>query len=280
MKVLITGAKGMLGRTLMRRLSEHECVGVDVEDFDIADASATDETIASVKPDAVIHCAAMTAVDACETETDKAWRINSVGSSNIAVACGRHSARLIAISTDYVFPGDLDRPYHEFDVTGPRSVYGASKLAGEESIRLHCPDHVIARIAWLYGPGGPSFVHTMLKLGAQDGDAMKVVNDQVGNPTSTDAVAGHLLTLLETPLAGTVHLTCEGQATWYELAREIFRMAGFKREVVPCTSEEYPRPAPRPSNSRLEKRMLRLHNLPQMPHWKDALTEFWGLEGL
>ncbi len=274
MKVLVTGAKGMLGRTLMTRLGDCELVGVDVEDADIASAGAVRELLAEHCPDAVVHCAAMTAVDECESASDEAYRANAVGSANVADASRRVGARLIAISTDYVFAGNLDRPYHEFDATGPRTVYGAGKLAGEQAVRSHCPDHLIARISWLYGPGGPSFYHTMVRLGSQDGDSLKVVEDQVGNPTSTLAVADHLALLLESPAVGTVHLSCEGETTWRGFAEEIFRLKGLSRPVVGCVTSEFPRPAPRPANSRLEKRMLRLLNLPPMPHWKDALETF------
>ena len=277
MKILVTGAKGMLGRSLIARLSEQECLGVDLDDFSIADVWATDKAIGEFRPDVVIHCAAMTAVDDCETKVDLAFGANAVGSANVASACHRHGARLIAISTDYVFSGDLDRPYHEFDATDPQSVYGASKLAGEMAVRRLCPNHLIARIGWLYGPGGPSFVHTMLGLGAiEDAGPVKVVNDQLGNPTSTLAVADHLAMLLTIPLAGTIHLTCEGQANWYELTREIFRIKKFKRAVVPCTTADFPRPAARPENSRLDNMVLRLGGLEPMPDWREGLKAFLG----
>ena len=160
---------------------------------------------------------------------------------------------------------------------GAHTIYGLSKYAGEELIRRHCPNHLICRISWLYGPGGPSFVHAMLKLADGTRPQLKVVNDQIGNPTSTWAVAEHLAILLEHPeLVGTFHMTCEGEATWYDFAEEIFRIAGVKQEIVPCTTEEFPRPAPRPHNSRLEKRMLRLCGLPPMPDWHDALKEFFA----
>ncbi|MEL7371841.1 MAG: dTDP-4-dehydrorhamnose reductase, partial [Myxococcota bacterium] len=205
MKVLITGGKGMLGRTLAQHFREHEVVSVDVEDFDLRDAAATRDAIRAASPQAIVHCAAMTAVDRCESEEDLAYSVNALGSAHVAIAAHDVGARLIAISTDYVFDGRATRPYHEWDETGPRSVYGASKLAGEQAIRAHCPNHLIARIAWLYGAGGPSFVHTMLKLGAQGGEPLRVVDDQHGNPTSTDAVAAHLLQLLAVPTVGTVH---------------------------------------------------------------------------
>ena len=274
MKILITGGKGMLGRTLVRHLGEHEVLPVDIEDFDLREPEQTRRAIVEARPDVVIHCAAMTAVDRCETEEDLAYAVNALGSAHVAIGAQSAGARIIAISTDYVFSGTAPRPYHEWDETGPRSVYGASKLAGEHAVRAHCADHLIARIAWLYGPGGPSFVHTMLRLGAQGGDPLRVVNDQHGNPTSTDAVAAHIRRLIEVPAVGTVHLTCEGETTWFDFTRTIFETRDFNRGVNPCDTSEYPRPAPRPPNSRLEKRALRLLGLPPMPTWQDALGRF------
>lgn len=274
MKILITGANGMLGRTLQRRLAGHTLRGIDLPELDITRLAAVEQAWEVFAPEAVIHCAAMTAVDACETEPNRAYAVNAIGSTNVAIACHRQQARLIAISTDYVFRGDLDRPYHEWDHPSPRTVYGASKLAGEEAIRTHCPDHAILRTAWLYGPGGPSFVHAMRKAGSASGAPVRVVNDQVGNPTSTDALAGAIEQVLEARLAGTLHASCEGDTTWYEFARAIFDRFRLPRELAACTTAEFPRPAPRPANSRLEKRALRLHGLHPMPHWRDALDAF------
>jgi len=274
MKLFLTGGKGMLGRTLQRRFQQHELFIADLPEIDIVDGRCVEQAMTAFKPDVVIHCAAMTHVDACETECDKAYRINALGSACVARAAERCRARLIAISTDYVFDGSLERPYHEFDSPSPRTVYGASKLAGEEAVRRHCPDHTIVRIAWLYGEEGPSFLHTMLKLGAQEGVPLKVVDDQFGNPTSTDAVAGLLERLLETPVPGVVHGSCEGETSWFGFARAIFGKRHLKRELIPCATADFPRPAPRPANSRLEKRMLRLAGLPPMPHWQEALEKY------
>lgn len=281
MKVLITGGKGMLGRTLVRELGgDFEMIPTDLPEADITNEVMIDSVIAHQAPDAVIHCAAMTAVDRCETERDLAFRLNARGTANVAAACHRHGARMIAISTDYVFDGNSERPYDEFDrPTGGNTVYGQSKFAGEEAVRAHCPNHVICRISWLYGAGGPSFVHAMMKLADGTHPELKVVADQRGNPTSTLSVARALRGILERPkLCGTFHLTCEGEASWAEFAEEIFRIAGRSQKVTPCTTEEFPRPAPRPKNSRLDKMALRLAGLPPMPHWKDALKEFMRLE--
>lgn len=280
MNVLLTGGKGMLGRTLCAELTEYHMIPTDLPDADITDAAGFDALCRRLRPDVVIHCAAMTAVDKCESERDLAWKLNAVGAANVAAACHRNGIRLIALSTDYVFNGDADAPYTEFDTpNGGINVYGQSKWAGEQAVRTHCPNHVIARISWLYGSGGPSFVHTMLRLADGTRDTLKVVDDQLGNPTSTLAVARALRELLRRPeLVGTFHLTCEGEATWYDFARAIFELAGREQKVLPCSSDEYRTPARRPANSRLEKTMLRLCGLPPMPDWKDALAEFMTAE--
>ncbi len=269
---LIIGGDGMLGRTLARRWPDALVLGRARIDL------TRPETIAAVmsaqRPRIVVNCAAMTAVDACETERERAFAVNAVGAGHLAAACAGHGATLIHISTDYVFPGTLDRPYREDDATGPRTVYGQSKLAGEIAVRERCPEHLIARTAWLYGPGGPSFVHTMAKFGAQVGAALNVVDDQRGNPTSTDAVADHLALLIARGIHGTVHLSCEGETTWFGFAAEILAWRGSQRGVQPCTTAQFPRPAPRPANSSLDKLALRSHDLPPMPHWRDAFAAF------
>jgi len=284
MRLLITGGKGMLGRTLRQNLAGHEITIADLPEWDITDSESFSRRLRDVSPDAVIHCAAMTKVDDCETNRDLAFRLNEEGSRNVALACRDCGARLVAISTDYVFSGEPPSEpwsWRETDEPAPRTVYGASKLAGERQVLSLCPDSsAVLRIAWLYGSGGPSFVHTMAKLGAQEGAPLKVVNDQRGNPTSAKAVADAVGFVLSKPsLRGVVHATCEGQATWYGLALELKRLLGdrFPREVVPCTTEEFPRPAPRPRNSALEKGVLGALGW-RMPDWRDALAEFVAQE--
>ena len=274
MKILITGARGMLARDLLRTLRGHELRGVTREDMDVTNSVVVSTVMNAWRPQVVIHCAAMTAVDQCESDQDAAWRANVIGSANIAVACQRIGARIIALSTDYVFSGAGLEPYHEWSVPAPRTVYGQSKLAGEEAIRRHCADHLILRVAWLYGPGGPSFVHTMERLLRQSGDAIAVVDDQIGNPTSTAVVSQLIALLIEQAAVGTIHGTCNGETSWYGFAQEIARLNSLPRVLRPCTTAEFPRPAPRPANSRLEKRALRLLNLPQPPDWRDALAHF------
>ena len=277
MKILITGGKGMLGRTLQKELAGHEIVVADLPEWDITDDTGFVAKVGEAKPDLVIHCAAMTKVDDCEAKRDLAFKLNEEGSRNVALAAKACGARLFAISTDYVFSGEPPREpwaWSETDIPRPRTVYGASKFAGEQMIQMILPEAVIIRIAWLYGSGGPSFIHTMAKLGAQEGAPLKVVNDQRGNPTSTKTVADVIKFLITKPdVSGIVHGTCEDQCTWYDLTVELFRLLGLKREVVPCTTEEFPRPAPRPHNSALKKSVLNLLGY-RTPNWKDALAEF------
>ena len=276
MRIMITGGRGMLARTLLQELAGHELVPVDMQEADITDAASVAALFDRVRPEAVIHCAALTQVDDCEAKRELAFRVNADGAGNVAAACRQFGARMIAISTDYVFAGDLERPYRESDpAVGARTVYGQSKRAGEEQVFAQCPEALVCRISWLYGPGGPSFVHSMLKLADGTRPVLKVVDDQHGNPTSTLAVAHHLGLLLARPeVTGVVHLTCEGEATWYEFAVEIFRQYGIQQTVVPCTTAEFPRPAPRPTNSRLEKARLRELGMPPMPDWRAALAQF------
>ena len=284
MKILITGGKGMLGRTLQAELAEHELVVADLPEWDITDGTAFTARLMAEKPDVVVHCAAMTKVDDCETNRDLAFRLNEEGTRNVALASKAVGARLVAISTDYVFSGDPPREpwaWGETDIPRPRTVYGMSKFAGEQMIQMLYPDNsVILRIAWLYGAGGPSFVHTMLKLGAQAGDPLKVVNDQFGNPTSTNVVADVIRFLLTKPeVSGIVHGTCEDQCSWYDFACEIKRLTpGFTRAVVPCTTAEFPRPAPRPRCSALKKSVLNVLGY-RTPTWQAALAAFLASSG-
>ena len=288
MKILITGGKGMLGRTLQKELAGHEIVVADLPDWDITDDTGFVAKVCEAKPELIVHCAAMTKVDDCEAKRDLAFKLNEDGSRNVALAAKACGARLFAISTDYVFSGEPPREpwaWSETDIPRPRTVYGASKFAGEQMIQMLLPEAVIIRIAWLYGAGGPSFVHTMAKLGAQEGAPLKVVNDQRGNPTSTKTVADVIKFLMtKRDVSGIVHGTCEDQCTWYDFACELKRLLNsqplnlstsqrFKRELEPCTTEEFPRPAPRPHNSALKKSVLNLLGY-RTPKWQDALAEF------
>ena len=283
MKIVITGGKGMLGRTLQKELAEHEIVVADLPDWDITDDEGFLRKLMAAAPDVVIHCAAMTNVDACEADRDLAFKLNEEGSRNVALACSACGARLFAISTDYVFSGEPPREpwaWSETDIPRPRTVYGLSKFSGEQMVQMLNPDATVLRIAWLYGAGGPSFVHTMAKLGAEAGAPLRVVNDQRGNPTSAKAVADVIRFLLTRPdVSGIVHATCEDQCTWYDLACEVKRLLGdrFPRAVEPCTTEEFPRPAPRPHNSALKKSVLNVLGY-RTPNWKKALADFVSAE--
>lgn len=282
MKILITGGKGMLGRTLARRLAGHEVTIADLPECDITDRKSVAAVFCEADPDVVIHAAAMTNVDGCEANRELAFKVNGDGTRNVAIASAAMNARLIAVSTDYVFSGELEpgrTGWTEDDSPRPRTVYGASKHAGEYLIGQLYPEAVIMRIAWLYGAGGPSFVHTMAKLLSQDGEPVKVVNDQFGNPTSCDAVADAVAFVLMNPsIEGIVHATCEGRASWYDLACELKGLVpSLKRDLVACTTAEFPRPAPRPADSSLEKGVLKLLGY-TMPDWRDALSRFTATE--
>ena len=283
MKIVITGGKGMLGRTLQKELAEHEIVVADLPDWDVTDDEGFLRKLMAAAPDVVIHCAAMTNVDACEADRDLAFKLNEEGSRNVALACSACGARLFAISTDYVFSGEPPREpwaWSETDIPRPRTVYGLSKFSGEQMVQMLNPDATVLRIAWLYGAGGPSFVHTMAKLGAEAGAPLRVVNDQRGNPTSAKAVADVIRLLLTRPdVSGIVHATCEDQCTWYDLACEVKRLMGdrFPLAVEPCTTEEFPRPAPRPHNSALKKSVLNVLGY-RTPNWKKALADFVSAE--
>lgn len=278
MRILITGGKGMLGRTLQTHWQHrHTCFVADLPETDLTRQEERERIVTETQPDVIVHCAAMTQVDRCESEPGKAFLINETLTAGIATLCNQRNIRLIAISTDYVFAGDNPKPLLETDIPAPKTVYGASKLAGENAIRALCPNHVIARTAWLYGSGGPSFVHTMMALASADPmRTLDVVDDQHGNPTSTDALAKVLTAILERPdITGTLHLTCEGIATWYDFAKTIFRQAGYAFVTVnPCTSEAFKRPAPRPAWSALSKNKLKQLHLPAMPAWQEALAHF------
>ena len=288
-KVMLTGAAGPLGRALQKTLSpdEYELVLTDTAAavgaldapataLDITDADAVMKFVADTAPYAVINCAAYTAVDAQEKDVDLSYRINALGPRNLSIAARAAGAKLVHISTDYVFSGDASKPYTEFDATGPKSVYGKTKLAGEEFVRQFAERFFIIRTAWLYGEG-KNFVKTMLAL-SETKETVSVVNDQTGNPTSATELARMIAYLLPTDNYGIFHGTCEGSCSWAEFAREIFRLAGKTTRVNGVTSAEYasmnPAAAPRPSFSQLDKYMLRLTTDFKMADWHDALEEY------
>ena len=282
-RLLITGAAGQLGQALIPEAARDgwEVVATDLPDLDITDFEAVQGELARQHPEVVVNAAAATRVDDLESDLDGALRVNALGPRNLAVACRRLGAKLIHLSTDYVFEGSKPGPYVEWDATGPLSVYGRSKLLGEEWVRQQCPDHFIVRTAWLYGVPGPNFVTAILARGRQlapDGE-LKVVQDQRGTPTSALALAPQLLAMAATEAFGTYHATCQGETTWFEFAGLILKTAGIPVQISPCTTAEFPRPAPRPANSVLENRLLNVTGLDRMPPWEAAYRQFWEVYG-
>jgi dTDP-4-dehydrorhamnose reductase len=278
-KILITGAHGQLGQALLQEGGRQgwEVVATDSHNLDITDPQMVWGELSRQRPEVVINAAAATRVDDLEADPDGALRVNSLGPRNLAVACRRLGLKLIHLSTDYVFNGAKPEPYVEWDATGPLSVYGYSKLLGEELVRQQCPDHFIVRTAWLYGVPGPNFVTAILARGrslAPRGE-LRVVRDQRGTPTSTLALAPQLLALAATEAFGTYHATCQGNTTWYDFACLILEEAGIEVRVIPCTTTEFPRPAPRPANSVLDNRLLQVSGLDLMPSWQVAFKQFW-----
>ncbi|HEY5045263.1 MAG TPA: dTDP-4-dehydrorhamnose reductase [Solirubrobacteraceae bacterium] len=279
MRILITGAAGMLGHDV-RRVAErsgHELLLVDLPELDITDAAAVDAFFARERPEASINCAAWTDVDGAETKQPQAQAVNAEGAGNLARAAAALDTPLLHLSTDYVFDGvaPLDgngqpRPYVESDPTGPRSVYGSTKLDGERQVLAASRAHCVVRTAWLYGIDGPNFVATMLRL-AEERDAVQVVDDQIGSPTWSGHLAPAIVGLLEREVSGLVHLTGAGRVSWNGFAREIFRQAEVDCRVEPATSEQMARPAPRPAWSALESE--REDVLP-MPPWQDGLAGY------
>lgn len=274
-KIIVTGCNGQLGRALNEVYAgsnEIECVNTDVAELDITNIDAVLKLVREVKPYAIVNCAAHTNVNACESQVDAAYRINAIGPRNLSIAATETGAKLIQVSTDYVFPGDGTRSYTEFDAVGPQSVYGASKLAGENFVKDFAKNYFIIRTAWLYGDGN-NFVKTMLKL-AETNDTVSVVKDQLGTPTSAKELAKAIAYLLPTDNYGVFHGTCEGDCSWADFAEEIFRLAGKNTNVKHITTEEFPTPAKRPAYSILDNYMLRLTTDFQFADWHDALVEY------
>lgn len=272
MKILVTGTSGMLGTDLCALLSKkHDLTGIDIGDLDITQLSETLIYIKRFKPDMIINCAAATNVDGCETESDKAYLVNAIGAKNLAIASDEVHAPLIHYSTDYVFDGTATKPYTEFDSVNPQSVYGKSKLAGENYIRTLTNRYYIIRTQWLYGKNGSNFVKTIMKRAAETGK-LSVVNDQTGCPTYTKDLACATEILLGKNDYGTYHITNSGIVTWYEFTREILKQSNLSNvTLTPCTTEEFPRPAKRPKYSPLDNYCLRLSGYPLLRSYEDAL---------
>ncbi len=273
-KILITGCNGQLGRAMNIELAneEYELINTDVADLDITDIEAVRAFVNDARPSIIINCAAHTAVDLCETQLDSAYKINAIGPRNLSIAATEVGAKMIQISTDYVFAGDGDKPYVEFDKTNPQSAYGATKLAGENFVKEFSDKYFIIRTAWLYGDG-KNFVKTMLRL-AEENSEVRVVGDQYGSPTSAKELAKMIHYLMKTSNYGVFHGTCEGQCSWADFAKEIFRLADKATVVTAITSDEYKAAAKRPAYSVLDNYMLRLTSDFTFADWEDAIADY------
>lgn len=280
MKIAITGSRGMLGTDLMRLFQqEHEVLGLDLHNCNILDAAQLHDVIAPFCPNVIIHAAAYTNVDKAESDRDAAFALNETGTKNMAEAAKACQAKLVYISTDYVFDGTKGTPYAEDDAPSPLGVYGWSKWRGEEQIRTIFADNpgafLIVRIAWLYGKHGKNFVETILNL-AQQQDTLRVVNDQFGSPTYTQDVVRALQALIRSNASGVVHATNSGQCTWHEFAETIVQFAGKTGvTVLPISSAELNRPAPRPAYSVLRLEKFTQMTGQQLRHWKDGLQAYF-----
>lgn len=275
MKILVTGVKGQLGYDVVNELTERgiEAVGVDIEEMDITDAASVDKVIRETDPDAVIHCAAFTAVDAAEENEELCRKINADGPRNIARVCKELDIKMLQVSTDYVFEGTGERPWEPEDECHPKSVYGKTKYEGELAVKELLDKYFIVRISWVFGINGKNFVKIMLNL-AKTHDIITVVNDQFGSPTYTYDLAKLLADMIVTEKYGNYHATNEGDCSWYEFACAIFKEAGVNVNVKPVTSEEYGAKANRPANSRMSKEKLTENGFERLPAWQDALHRY------
>ena len=297
MKILITGSHGQLGTELLRQLKEGrseigpipeklctaKVIPTDADELDITDRDEVVAFVRRMEPDVIINCAAYTNVDGCESHNEDAFKVNALGPRNLAIAAQKVGAKLVHVSTDYVFSGKENGgvPLDESALPAPVSAYGRTKLLGEQYVRQFCPRSFVVRTAWLYSHTGKNFVFTMVNAGRKLG-ALTVVNDQLGNPTNAADLAHHLLKLAVSSEYGTYHCTGEGVCSWYDFACEIIRLSGVKATVAPCTSAEYaaahPDAASRPAWSALENRMLACTVGNEMRPWQEALTEFFKNE--
>ena len=274
MRVLVTGVKGQLGYDVMNELAGrgHEGIGVDIQEMDITDAASVEKVITEAAPDAVIHCAAYTAVDAAEDNVDLCRRVNAGGTENIARVCKALNCKMMYISTDYVFNGQGTRPWEPDDKREPLNVYGQTKYEGELAVET-LEKFFLVRMAWVFGVNGKNFIKTMLNLG-KTRDHLTVVADQIGSPTYTYDLARLLVDMIETDKYGRYHATNEGLCSWYEFACEIFKQAGMNVTVSPVTSDQYPAKAKRPMNSRMDKSKLDEMGFKRLPSWQDALGRY------
>ncbi|WP_302610462.1 dTDP-4-dehydrorhamnose reductase [uncultured Mitsuokella sp.] len=275
MRVLVTGVTGQLGHDCVMELQDRdmEVRGVSSKEFPLTDAGAMRRYMEAYRPTAVIHCAAYTAVDRAEDDKETCMAVNAEGTAALARLCRDFHAKMVYISTDYVFPGDGTEPYAVDAPKDPKNVYGQSKLAGEEAVQQILKRYFIVRISWVFGINGKNFVRTMLKLG-QTHKALTVVDDQIGSPTYTRDLAVLLADMIQTEKYGVYHATNEGFCSWAEFAAEIFRQAGMDIKVTPVPSSAYPTRAVRPHNSRMSKKSLREAGFSLLPRWQDAIGRY------
>ena len=276
MKILITGAYGMLGSDLREVLKNHELISAGSKDLDITDKDKVMDFISEKSPEMVINAAAYTAVDDCETNYDEAYAVNALGPKNLAIACSKIDVPLVHISTDYVFDGNKRTPLIENDKLGPQSAYGKTKLEGEKFIQENTDKFFILRTAWLYGLHGANFVQTMLSL-AESHDDITVVDDKIGSPTYSLDLAVSIANLLNSDKYGIYHLTNEGECSWYEFSKRIFELSNVDVKVVPVSTEEFPRPAPRPRYSVLSNQKWIKAGFPPMRKYEEALSDYLSL---
>jgi dTDP-4-dehydrorhamnose reductase len=277
MKILIAGSRGMLGTDLVKTMQPGNALqGIDLPDVDITSLEQCLSIVQEFRPEVIINAAAFTRVDDCETNPAIAFSVNGDGAGNLARSAAASGSLLVHYSTDYVFDGLKADAYLEEDVPNPQGVYGKSKLAGEDQVRMYCPNHLILRTSWLFGQNGPNFIRTIVNA-AQQGTPLRVVNDQKGSPTYSRDLAGHTRILIEAHCRGIYHLTNSGACTWFELAARSVEWAGIRGvSIAPVSTSEFPRPAPRPSNSVLANAHLERDGLPLMRSWQDAAREFVG----
>ena len=276
MRVLVTGVKGQLGYDVVNELEKrgHEAVGVDIQEMDITDPAQTEKVITEAGVEAVIHCAAYTAVDAAEDNAELCRRVNAYGTENVARVCGKLDLKMLYLSTDYVFDGEGTRPWEPDDERHPLNVYGQTKYEGELAVRKYVPDkHFILRIQWVYGINGKNFIKTMLKL-SETHKELTVVDDQIGSPTYTPDIARLCVDMIQTDKYGTYHVANKGYCSWYDFAVEIFRLTGRDVTVRPVSSEEYGAKAKRPYNSRMDISKVEAMGFKGLPPYEDALRRF------
>lgn len=273
--IIVTGAKGQLGGDVCRELKKRGLLfeGIDKEELDITDKTAVDSFFSDIRADALIHCAAYVAVDKAEDEQELCFKVNETGTENLALICKEKDIKMIYVSTDYVFPGDGEKPYEPYDEKNPLSVYGKSKLKGEEAVINNLSKYFIVRTSWVFGEKNTNFIATMLRI-SDTRDTVSVVNDQIGSPTYSNDLAVLLCDMVETEKYGIYHGTNEGFCSWYELAVKVFETANKKITVNPVRSEEFPTKAVRPKNSRLSKDSLAKNGFKKLPDWKNAVERY------